>query len=129
MNITLNEENFEVAEDTSLSLLLKRLGRDDSRGWAVAVNEKVIPRSDFEETIIKEGDPAITDKITRLCHRGAGIFLARGVILCEGRESAVKHGQREERRQRLRRMPNDASRANTKVTKLRLTSTFLKFEI
>ena len=65
MNITLNEENFEVTEDTSLSLLLKRLGRDDSRGWAVAVNEKVIPRSDFEETIIKEGDQVIFIQATQ----------------------------------------------------------------
>ena len=65
MNITLNEENFEVAEDTSLSLLLKRLGRDDSRGWAVAVNEKVIPRSDFEETIIMKGDQVIFIQATQ----------------------------------------------------------------
>ena len=65
MNIKLNEENFEVAEGTSLSRLLKTLGRDDSRGWAVAVNEKVIPRSDFEETIIKKGDQVIFIQATQ----------------------------------------------------------------
>ena len=65
MNITLNDENFEVSEDSSLSMLLKALGRDDSRGWAVAVNEKVIPRSDFKETIIREGDRVIFIQATQ----------------------------------------------------------------
>ena len=56
MKILLNDHNLEISETTSLDILLNDLGQDDLRGWAVAINEDVIPRQDFENTFLSEGD-------------------------------------------------------------------------
>ena len=52
MKILLNDHNLEISETTSLDILLNDLGQDDLRGWAVAINEDVIPRQDFENTFL-----------------------------------------------------------------------------
>ena len=50
MRINLNDEIYEIPEGASLSLLVKKLQKNDFNGWAVAVNEVVIPSDDFENT-------------------------------------------------------------------------------
>ena len=45
MKILLNDEIHEVSEGSSLFSLVKELGKDDLSGWAVAINERVIPKS------------------------------------------------------------------------------------
>ena len=39
--------------------------RDDLRGWAVAINEDVIPRQDFENTFLSEGDRVLLIQATQ----------------------------------------------------------------
>ena len=56
MRINLNDEIYEIPEGASLSLLVKKLQKNDFNGWAVAVNEVVIPSDDFENTFLTEGD-------------------------------------------------------------------------
>jgi len=56
MRINLNDEIFEIPEGASLSLLVKKLQKNNFNGWAVAVNEVVIPSDDFESTFLTEGD-------------------------------------------------------------------------
>jgi hypothetical protein len=36
MKILLNDENYEIAENTSITMLFQKLGKEDLRGWAVA---------------------------------------------------------------------------------------------
>ena len=65
MKILLNDHNLEISETTSLDILLKDLGQDDLRGWAVAINEDVIPRQDFENTFLSEGDRVLLIQATQ----------------------------------------------------------------
>ena len=65
MKILLNDNNLEISETTSLDILLNDLGQDDLRGWAVAINEDVIPRQDFENTFLSEGDRVLLIQATQ----------------------------------------------------------------
>ena len=50
MKVMVNDEELEVADDTTVSGLLERLGFPD-RGIAVAVNWSVLPRSQWDSTV------------------------------------------------------------------------------
>tara|TARA_B100000242_G_scaffold285905_1_gene250871 strand:- start:238 stop:441 length:204 start_codon:yes stop_codon:yes gene_type:complete len=65
MKILLNDHILEISETTSLDILLNDLGQDDLRGWAVAINEDVIPRQDFENTFLSEGDRVLLIQATQ----------------------------------------------------------------
>lgn len=65
MKILLNDDGFEISDGTSLSLLLKKLGKNDFSGWAVAVNEIVIPSGDLENTFLVEGDRVLFIQATQ----------------------------------------------------------------
>jgi sulfur carrier protein len=55
--ITLNGDATHASPDSTLSDLLRASGRDPEKpGIAVAVNEKVVPRSKWDETSIERGD-------------------------------------------------------------------------
>jgi sulfur carrier protein len=50
MNVTVNDEQLEVDEGTTVSALLGALGLPD-RGIAVAVNWSVLPRSQWDSAV------------------------------------------------------------------------------
>ncbi len=50
MKVMVNDEELEVADDTTVSGLLERLGFPD-RGIAVAVNWSVLPRSQWDSAV------------------------------------------------------------------------------
>jgi len=54
-SICLNGES-RVLEDQTLQQLLQRLGQADRRGVAVAINDTVVPRSQWREAAIGDGD-------------------------------------------------------------------------
>ena len=55
MKIQVNEQALEVSENTNIEQLLLQLEKP-LVGSAVAVNQKVITRSQWESYIISEGD-------------------------------------------------------------------------
>ena len=55
MNITLNGEARELAENQTVSDLVQALGLGDKR-IAVEVNLDIIPRSEHDTHLLKEGD-------------------------------------------------------------------------
>ena len=65
MKILLNDENYEIAENSSITMLFQKLGKVDMRGWAVAVNESIIPKHDFEKTLLCEEDRVILIQATQ----------------------------------------------------------------
>ena len=65
MKILLNDENYEIAENTSITMLFQKLGKKDFRGWAVAVNGNIIPKHDFEKTFLCEEDRVIFIQATQ----------------------------------------------------------------
>lgn len=57
MRVLLNGESVSLAPGTDIESLLKQLQIDPQQvGIAVAINRRVIPRSQWRETIIVEGD-------------------------------------------------------------------------
>lgn len=65
MKILLNDENYEIAENTSITMLFQKLGKKDFRGWAVAVNGNIIPKYDFEKTFLCVEDRVILIQATQ----------------------------------------------------------------
>ncbi|MEN3041166.1 MAG: sulfur carrier protein ThiS [Bacteroidia bacterium] len=57
MRIQLNGEPIILTQGVSIESLLKQLNIDSQRvGIAVAVNRRVIPRSQWKDTILSEDD-------------------------------------------------------------------------
>ena len=65
MNISLNDEPHEIAEGIKLKDFLVTLDLDDFNGWAVAINENVIPRDTFQVVILHEGDKLLLIQATQ----------------------------------------------------------------
>ncbi|OUU27263.1 MAG: thiamine biosynthesis protein ThiS [Verrucomicrobia bacterium TMED44] len=65
MKISVNDENYEILDDSNLTSLLNLLGMKDLKGWALALNEKVIAKSDFDQTKLIEGDRVILIQATQ----------------------------------------------------------------
>lgn len=65
MDITLNDQNHSVTENCSLyELVLAQLG-DKQKGIAVAVNDTVVPKSQWGNHIIKSNDQILIIKATQ----------------------------------------------------------------
>ena len=65
MRILVNEEGRELPEGSTLLTLLDALSLEDLRGWAVAVNEQVIPSSEMSLRELMEGDRVILIQATQ----------------------------------------------------------------
>ena len=65
MNISLNDEPHEIGEGMKLKDFLITLDFDDFKGWAVAINENVIPRNTFQDVILHEGDKLLLIQATQ----------------------------------------------------------------
>ncbi|MEM7254308.1 MAG: sulfur carrier protein ThiS [Pseudomonadota bacterium] len=55
MNITLNGEPRSLPDGATIAVLINELALGDRR-TAVEVNEEVIPRSEYAESILSDGD-------------------------------------------------------------------------
>lgn len=55
MNVTVNGQPHEIAEDTSLAGIVERLTNAD-RGIAVALNGTVVPRASWSTTALSDAD-------------------------------------------------------------------------
>ncbi len=57
MKVWINGKEREVKEGTNLLNLLEELGMEIKPvGFAVAVNEEVVPKSKYRDYVLKEGD-------------------------------------------------------------------------
>lgn len=57
ISITLNGEAISIGQDANLIDLLLARGRDPQQpGIAVAVNDRVVRRADWEHTVLNDGD-------------------------------------------------------------------------
>ena len=65
MNISLNDEPHEIGEGMKLKDFLVTLDLDDFNGWAVAINENVIPRDTFQLVTLQQGDRLLLIQATQ----------------------------------------------------------------
>jgi sulfur carrier protein len=65
MKVIVNDENYHLCDNSSLLSLLESLEISSMRGWAIAVNEKVIAHSEFENFFLQEGDRILLIQATQ----------------------------------------------------------------
>ncbi|WP_137403563.1 sulfur carrier protein ThiS [Echinicola rosea] len=66
MNFLLNGERIELTtKDLSLSGMLQQQQIDANRGMALAVNDQVIPKSDWDHYQLSENDQILIIKATQ----------------------------------------------------------------
>lgn len=65
MDITVNNEPLQISDTCSITQLLQDHIQQKPEGIAVAVNQSVIPKSEWENTFIASGDTIILIKATQ----------------------------------------------------------------
>ena len=65
MIVFVNDQPRELESHVNLSQLVGMLGLTDAKGQALALNNRVIPRSKFEETSLHEGDQILIIQATQ----------------------------------------------------------------
>ena len=59
MQITINNESYSFDENTSLENAITSLELKEINGIALALNEEIIPRSEWQKTILFDEDKSI----------------------------------------------------------------------
>lgn len=65
MEVTLNDKKHTISENTSLyEIVFSQLG-DKQKGVAVAVNDSVVPKSNWEKHLLNANDTILIIKATQ----------------------------------------------------------------
>lgn len=56
MKIFVNDDLHEIPAESSLHSFLTKIGMSELSGWAIALNEEVIPSDHIKDKILFEGD-------------------------------------------------------------------------
>ena len=59
MNVTVNNALYDFEENAGLEQILEQLRIEETKGVALALNEEIIPKSEWPNTKITEGDKII----------------------------------------------------------------------
>ena len=65
MTVNFNSEQVDCADGTNVSLFLNGVNLLDEAGIAVALNETVIPRAQWETTYLQENDSILIIQATQ----------------------------------------------------------------
>jgi sulfur carrier protein len=66
MIVYLNNEQFEFSDTKSISeIIVKDLNLNNPKGVAIAVNQEVIPKSNWDNFIVKDNDRVTIIKATQ----------------------------------------------------------------
>ena len=65
MKVFINDEEKEIPSDLSLGSYLDLIGMSDMSGWAIALNQEIIPSDEVIETKLSEGDQIILVQATQ----------------------------------------------------------------
>ena len=65
MEISINQQLTEIAENVSVQKLLASLFSNPSKGIAIAINQSIIPKSQWEEHILLPDDKVTLIRATQ----------------------------------------------------------------
>lgn len=65
MEITINQQNYSVSEDCSVEQLIGFVLNKPATGMAIAVNQTIVPNSDWDTHLLHPGDHVILIKATQ----------------------------------------------------------------
>lgn len=65
MNVFINDEPRELNQGTTLEGLSQELGLETQMGWAIALNDLIIPKESHLKSILRDGDRVLIIKATQ----------------------------------------------------------------
>ncbi len=65
MNITINNQPHTITDNTTLQAIVTMQLGDKQKGVAVAINDTVIPKSNWENQLIQSNDTILIIKATQ----------------------------------------------------------------
>ena len=65
MNVIVNGQDQSVADNLHVEALLMEMGQVDKGGIAVAVNDMVVPKSQWSKYVIHDGDKVLIIKASQ----------------------------------------------------------------
>lgn len=65
MKILVNDEPKYLDQDSNLARLAEDMGLSQTKGWAIALNETIVPKTKFNDTVLKDGDRILLIKATQ----------------------------------------------------------------
>ena len=65
MNVIVNNKSVELPDASGIKALLQKLNLTSPQGIAIAVNEQVVPKSDWESCVLKDNDAVLLIRATQ----------------------------------------------------------------
>lgn len=65
MEITVNQQAYQVTDECSVQQMLTVVLNQPAKGLAVAINQTIIPKTDWESYALNPGDQIIIIKATQ----------------------------------------------------------------
>jgi sulfur carrier protein len=65
MNVIVNNKSVELPDASGIHALLQQLNLSSPQGIAIAVNEQVVPKSEWESCVLKDNDAVLLIRATQ----------------------------------------------------------------
>jgi len=65
MNVIVNNKSVELPDASGIKALLQKLNLTSPQGIAIAVNEQVVPKSEWESCVLKDNDAVLLIRATQ----------------------------------------------------------------
>ena len=65
MNVIVNNKPVELPDASGINALLKQLNLTSPQGLAIAVNEQVVPKSEWQSCVLKNNDAVLLIRATQ----------------------------------------------------------------
>ena len=65
MNVIVNNKTIELPDASGINALLAQLNIASPQGIAIAVNEQVVPKSDWQSCVLKDNDAVLLIRATQ----------------------------------------------------------------
>jgi sulfur carrier protein len=65
MNVIFNNKSVELPDASGINALLQQLNLTSLQGIAIAINEQVVPKSEWESCVLKDNDAVLLIRATQ----------------------------------------------------------------
>lgn len=65
MNVIVNNKPLELPDTAKISAIFEKLSIASPQGIAIAVNEQVVPKSEWESCVLKDNDAVLLIRATQ----------------------------------------------------------------
>jgi sulfur carrier protein len=65
MNVIVNNKALELPDAAKISAIFEKLSIASAQGIAIAINEQVVPKSEWESCVLKDNDAVLLIRATQ----------------------------------------------------------------